>query len=400
MLKPPPKSAPPPSNGRGRARSTRARWSPWSKHPDVRSVQIGVVATILVHLLLIGLAPKISRWMDARDAAAAAKSPDEWSAREFQIELAPDPANPAAVEPVPVTIPTFVEANPDVPDNVPDKTDFVAAQNQQVAQETPTPDGKSDAPAVEGEPDVSSTAIVSGQRVEPQITVRPPPPSPPESAEQPATPESEAAEQEAARRAQIPLPGTEKFEGDSPDGLGSNVGQPAPNASAVPDRIEGAPDGPANGAPRVVYFSSTIDPKNPQPRRTLAPDVVRARPSPLAHREFGTENIGAVAYNAKWSAYGEYLQKFIESVDIQWKRIVEQSSIYPVAGTKVVVRFRMDSTGAIAEVLKVESATGGRAAQDACVSAIVAREPYGAWPEDMIAVLGESQEISFTFHYN
>lgn len=385
-------SAKPPPIGRRRARSL------WSDHPDVRSVQVGVVATLVVHVLLLALAPKIGRWIDERDAASGQNVADEQASREFQIELAPDPAD-AAVEPMPLPAPTFVEANPDVPDNVPDKTEFVAAQNQQVAQETPTPDGKSDAPAVTGEPDAASTAIVSGQRTERQIAVRPPPPSL-TPAEQPATPESETAEQERARRAHIPLPGTEKFEGDHPDGVGSNVAQPAPNATAVPDRVEGAPDGPPNGAPRVVYFSSTIDPKNPQPRRTLAPDVVRARPSPLAHREFGTENIGAVAYNAKWSAYGEYLQKFIESVDIQWKRIVEQSSIYPVAGTKVVVRFRMDSKGAIAEIVKVESATGGRAAQDACVSAIVAREPYGAWPEDMIAVLGESQEISFTFHYN
>ena len=48
--------------------------------------------------------------------------------------------------------------------------------------------------------------------------------------------------------------------------------------------------------------------------------------------------------------------------------------------------------------MKVES-SGGRAAKDACVSAIVARKPYGAWTEDMMAALGKSQEITFTFLY-
>lgn len=373
MIKPPSTPAKPPALRRP-ARSV------WSKNPDVRSVQIGLVVTILVHGVLLMLAPKIERMLDSRDSSAS----DEWSSREFQIELAPDPTE----RPSPVKPPQFVEANPNAPDNPPDKTDNVAAQNQQVAQETPTPAGKSDAPASKGDPTTSSTAIVSGQQTEPQPARRPPPP----------TNEPETPEQQAARRAQTPLPGSEKFEGESPDGFGANIGKPAPNATPVPERVEGTPDSKNDTGPRVgLYYK--VDPKRPQTRPTLAPNVVKARPSPLANREFGTENIGAVAYNAKWSAYGEYLQKFIESVDVQWQRIVEQSNIYPVRGTKVVVTFRMNSKGNIPEIVKVVS-SGGRAAQDGCVSAIVAREPYGIWPEDMISVLGESQEITFTFLYN
>lgn len=371
MIKPPPTPAKPPTSRRP-ARS----WL--SSNPDARAVQIGVVGTILVHVLLLVLAPKFERFLDARDASSA---PDDWASREFQIELAPaDPVQPPAVK-----LPEFVEANPNAPENMPDETNLVAAQNQQVAQETPTSAGKTDKPASKGE-SVDSTAIVTGMQADP----KPPAPHP-----APATNEPETPPQEAARKAQIPLPGSEKFEGESPDGVGSNVGKVVPNATAVPERIEGAPDGPAKG----LYYSSTVNASKPKPRPTLAPDVVRARPSPLAKREFGTENIGAVAYNAKWSAYGEYLQKFIESVDIQWQRIIQQSAIYPVAGTKVVVKFRMDSKGDIPEIISVES-SGGRVAKDACVSAIVARAPYGEWPEDMIAVLGKSQEITFTFHYN
>jgi hypothetical protein len=372
MIKPTSTPAKPPA-----ARRSARSWL--SSNPDVRAVQVGVVVTILVHVLLLVLAPKFGRYLDARDASS---SPDEWASRDFQIELAPsEPATPPAVK-----LPEFVEANPNAPANMPDDTNLVAAQNQQVAQETPTPAGKSDRPASKGDPATDSTAIVSGMQADPT----PPAPRP-----QPATNEPETPPQEAARKEQIPLPGSEKFEGESPDGIGSNVGKLVPNATAVPEHVEGAPDGPAKG----LYYSSTVNASKPKPRPTLAPDVVRARPSPLAYREFGTENIGAVAYNAKWSAYGEYMQKFVESVDIQWQRIIQQSNIYPVAGTKVVVKFRMDSKGDIPEVISVES-SGGRVAKDACVSAIVARAPYGAWPEDMIGVLGQSQEITFTFQYN
>ncbi|HEY9248292.1 MAG TPA: hypothetical protein VIO38_04140 [Rariglobus sp.] len=371
-------SSKPPARPPASRRSARS-W--WSVNPETRSVQIGVVATVLIHLLLLALAPKIGRLINAGETAATPA--EDWASREFQIQLAPD----ETVKPEPVRPPQFVEANPNAPDNAPDKTDNVASQNQQVAQEKPTPGGKSDAPASKGEPDTSSTAIVSGMQAEPQPSVRRPP----------ASNEPETPEQKAARREQTPLPGSEKFEGDNPDGIGGNVGKPAPGASAIPERVEGMPDAKSDTGPRTgLYYK--VDAKRPQQRPTLAPDVVRARPTPLANREFGTEHIGAIAYNAKWSAYGEYLQKFIESVDIQWQRIIEQSSIYPVSGTKVEVVFRMNAKGDISEIVKVSSG-GGRAAQDACVSAIVARAPYGPWPEDMIGVLGDSQELTFTFHY-
>ena len=378
MIQPPPTSAKPPAS-----RRPARTWL--SSNPDTRAVQIGVVATIGLHVLLLVLAPKLERFLDARDAAS---SDADWKSREFQVDYVP---SQAAAEPPAVKMPEFVEANPNAPDNMPDETNLVAAQNQQVAQETPSPESNTDKPASKGDPTTSSTAIVTGMQVEPT----PPAPRP-----APATNEPETPAQVAARREQLPLPGMEKFEGESPDGVGSNVGKNAPNVAPVPERIEGAPESPNTTGPRVgLYYSSTVNASKPKPRPTLAPDVVRARPSPLANRKFGTENIGAVAYNAKWSAYGEYLQKFIESVDVQWQRIIGQSNIYPVAGTKVVVKFRMNAKGEISEIVDVQS-DGGRAAKDACVSAIVARAPYGDWPEDMISVLGQSQEITFTFHYN
>lgn len=376
MIQPPPMSAKPPAP----RRSAR----PWlSAKSDVRAVQIGVVATVTLHVLLLVFAPRIGRFLDI-DTSSAGEV--DWKSREFQVDYLPGETPVTAPE---VKLPQFVEANPNAPENMPDDTNLVASQNQQVAQETPSPESNTDMPASKGDPATSSTAIVSGMQVEPT-------PAAPRPA--PASNEPETPAQEAARREQVPLPGVEKFTGESPDGIGTNVSQTSPNAAPVPERVEGAPDSPSTTGARVgLYYK--VDAKRPQPRPVLAPDVVRARPTPLANREFGTANIGAVAYNAKWSAYGEYLQKFIESVDVQWQRIIGQSNIYPVAGTKVVVKFRMNDKGDIAEIVDVQSA-GGRAAKDACVSAIVARAPYGEWPEDMKGVLGESQEMTFTFHYN
>ena len=306
-------------------------------------------------------------------------------------------------------MPQFVEANPNAPDNAPDKTDLVAAQNQQVAQLLPTPKGQSDAPASKGDPSTDSTVLVDGLHSEsrPASVQVPTPPAPkPQSTPsppQPDEPEPSAAKetpaQEAARRAQSPLPGSEKFQGDNPSGYGTQVAPAAPAVSAtVTERVEGMVDAKTDtGARTGLYYK--VDAKRPQARPTLAPSIARGRASPLANRALGTENIGAVAYNAKWSAYGDYMQKFIETVDSQWQRILDQSNITPASGTKVTVVFRLDAKGEVPEIVKV-SGGGGRSAQDACVSAIVARAPYGAWSADMIGVLGESQEITFSFFYN
>jgi hypothetical protein len=358
-----------------------------SANPDVRSVQIAVIATVVVHLLLLWLAPRMESFVGHEDMARTPTEAD----RTFEVQLAPDLVEPPKPPPL-----KFVEANPNAPENTPDKTNNFAAQNQQVAQEKPTPDHKSDAPAIKGDKDPNVTAIVSGQLTDPAPVSPPVPKSAEQVVQRPARPETAA--EAAARRLQVPLPGFEKIDGTNADGIGSNIAKFAPGAQPVPKAVEGTSEAKADqGTSRSVYYK--VDPANPQPRQALSPSIVKARPSPLRNNEFGTDNIGAVAYDAKWSSYGEYLKKFIDSVQVQWERILYQSNIYPTPGSRVTVVFRMNSEGKISQITKVDGA-GGRAAQDACVSAITARDPYGAWSDEMIAALGKSQEFTFTFTYD
>lgn len=125
---------------------------------------------------------------------------------------------------------------------------------------------------------------------------------------------------------------------------------------------------------------------------------MNARKTSTIKNEFGSENIGAVAYNAKWSAYGEYLQRLIDAVQGQWERLIQRSSFYPTSGSTVRVVFKIDASGIISQVVRVDG-TGAELARRLCVSAITERAPYGDWTDDMIAVLGREQEITFTFFY-
>jgi hypothetical protein len=112
----------------------------------------------------------------------------------------------------------------------------------------------------------------------------------------------------------------------------------------------------------------------------------------------GTNRTVIIAYDAKWSRYGEYLQRIIDAVALQWHQIVEQSAIYPERGTRVEVKFRLNARGEVAEILSV-SGNGNADARLACVSGITVPAPYGVWSADMVALLGETQELTFAFYY-
>jgi len=182
----------PPSPKRSRRRFGLPRFS---EDPDKRSIQVGVLATILIHVLLVLLLPKSLR-PDLTGLHPAQKSHPP----QFNIELAPDTFRPPNPPPPPFK---FVETNPDAPDNAPDKTNNFGAQNQQVAQEKPTPDQKNDRPATEGEKDLASTQIVTGHLTEQN--------QPHDSAPPVETPPTTPAVA-PAKREQNPLPGVEKVE--------------------------------------------------------------------------------------------------------------------------------------------------------------------------------------------
>jgi len=127
-------------------------------------------------------------------------------------------------------------------------------------------------------------------------------------------------------------------------------------------------------------------------------EQVHTRPAVFNDNQFGTSNIGPVAYDAKWSNYGAYLHKMLESIQVQWDRILIDSRTEPPSGTTVTVKFTIDLHGKIAAIVDVES-TSTEQGKQSCISAITLTAPYGDWTDDMIAVLGTSQDIALEFYY-
>ncbi len=348
--------------------------------PDARSAAIGILGVVLFYLLAFLAGPYLVRiTASSRLPVVSTPSPS----RQFNIEISPEMFTPPEKTAPPPQ--QFVETNPDAPENIPDRTNNFGAQNQQVAQEKPTPGGESERPALEGKADFQNNQIVSGQLRDPSEIIPTAPPSTETPAE--ATP--------APRAEQNPLSGFEKIEGDNEKGYGTNIAPAAPNAREVPERVEGAADVPlVEGA---TGLQPAIDRNRPRPRPTIVKQQ-QVRPAILAENKLGTKNVGVTAINAKFSNYGAYLQRLVEAVQIEWDGLVSSMKAYPPQGTYVVVKFVLNAEGKVTGISNIENHSTDVGSRT-CVAAITSRSPYGEWTEDMKAVLGEEQELVFTFYY-
>ncbi|MBI3884368.1 MAG: hypothetical protein HY302_01360 [Opitutae bacterium] len=350
--------------------------------PVGRSVEIGLVCTILFHVLLFWLAPHLTMTKITGTGTGFGVRPKQ---RDFNFQLAPGDVP----KPPPKKDPTkFVETNPDAPENTPDKTDNFSNRNQQSAQtEAAKEKDPENRPSVKGQDEIKSDNIVTGEKAPMQLGA-PPTPAPSEKQEQ------DQAEQKA-RAQQTPLSGTEKFAGKSADGVASEVAE-SDSPSNRADRLQlGRRD--ATDATGGLYSTNAAS-NRPQPR--ARPRLTPVRPSILSNRIAGTPNVGIQGIDARWSEYGDYMQEFIDIVDAQWRRINAESAVSPPSGTYVIVTFKLKSNGET-EMVSVDDghANNNKPAVYTCQAAIEARQPYRKWTDQMIAVLGDSQTITFTFYY-
>jgi hypothetical protein len=124
-----------------------------------------------------------------------------------------------------------------------------------------------------------------------------------------------------------------------------------------------------------------------------------AASTPTVTHGLPVRNIGPTAVDAKWRNFGPYLQRMIDTIQIQWDRTLNEGRIYPPSGSTVTVKFILDAAGHIARIESVETKGSNEQGSQACVNAITKGAPYGQWSEKMRATLGNQQELTFTFYY-
>jgi len=338
-----------------------------------------------------------------------ADNDDKVQELEVEWEFTPkEPQQPEpAPEPEPPPLPKFVETNPDVPENEPDETINESNRNQQAAQEEPDPTLPTDnAPTIEGEETVSQK-IIQGQ-----FQLQPPQPPPPglftlPNPNQPNQPKEETAEGKDPKKVAAPPPPPPSpltIEEGEGEGVATKEQKEFPQAQpntqkVIPLSLPTNPDPNATAQkeqiPQRAQPQTQPQPLRPLPRPKLPASVV---PGPLKNNPNSAPRKGRVAIDAKWSEYGEYSQRMVAAISLQWNKLVYNANLQSLPVSKVHVRFILNKFGQI-ESIEVKDNTAGQLPAFFCTDAIESRAPFGPWTEAMITTFGDQTDVNIHFHY-
>ncbi|MGJ8654678.1 MAG: hypothetical protein ACSHX8_15565 [Opitutaceae bacterium] len=298
----------------------------------------------------------------------------------------------------------FVEANPEAPENEPDRKDQYSYRSQQAASEqvsdvpleAPEVDGDTDSQKIiQGsltqappmEPGVYSPSAKQGeddgtdggkQGAQAQMPVQPVQPLP-----TPAFLEQEAITEEGpGSRMETPGKSLELAENPDPDAP-IDIYRPQPQQTPIVQMQQGDGNG---GAPTVKPM--------PRERPRLAPELIRG---PLMQSHGSTRLRGSLAIDATFSEFGEYQQQFYAALQTGWYQEIEFYRPIDTSAT-VKVRFTIQSDGVVRDV-KVVQTNASEIASIICESAIVKRSPFRPWTREMVQVFGSERTLYVSFHY-
>jgi outer membrane biosynthesis protein TonB len=112
----------------------------------------------------------------------------------------------------------------------------------------------------------------------------------------------------------------------------------------------------------------------------------------------GINRHGALAFDARATAFGAYDAALIAAVQQAWYNMIEEHMGAPRTG-KVVIEFRLTYEGKVINVRIAENDVGEILGQF-CYNAITQPAPYGEWPPDMRRAIGNNyRDVKFTFYY-
>ena len=118
----------------------------------------------------------------------------------------------------------------------------------------------------------------------------------------------------------------------------------------------------------------------------------------LLKNNVGVNRAGAIAVDAKFSNYGDYSQRMMEAIQSSWWALIDRARFESVSRGSVVVRFNLCRDGSVvnAEILHSDVP---QVMAFACKDAVMAPAPFDHWREDMVALFGNEQTVTITFHY-
>ena len=346
-----------------------------------------LLVALLLHLSVIVLLPQ--EWLLSQQFSQG----DDAEPLEVTL-LPPEPLSPDDLQ--------YVEANPQAPENTPDRTDQYSFRNQQAASQSSN-DALPEAPNVNGEEEDAHKIVQGAQQQAAPLS--PGVYSPAVLAgEGPGSEGGKAGAQAAVPVAPAqPLPAPEFIQQkpDTEDGLGSSLETPGQASEVLPNP---QPDAPINvyqppahtAAAQLGDGNGGAVEAKPMPRKRprLAPELVQG---PLMRSRGSVSHRGTIAIDATFSEFGEYQQQFYAALQAGWYQEIE--FFQPIdTSARVVVGFRIKADGSIHDV-EVLHTTAGEIATLICETAITKRSPFRPWTRDMVQVFGDERTLRVAFHY-
>lgn len=356
--------------------SRESRWAVWA----------ALAASLFLHIGVVLILP--AEFMSGEQGAGQEATE---ASEIYEISLA-DPAHAR-----------YVEANPEAPENEPDREDQYSFRSQQAADDSPLED-LANQPTVDGEED--SNKILQGQLnqappVEPGVYAPAARPGEGEGTEggklgQP----TETAPPMPAQ----PLPAPDFVEQDpvTEEGPGSRstlVGE-APEVfeqvePEAPVDVYRPPENAEQAATPGDGAGGSPDAKpTPRARPKLAPELTTG---PLMRSQGSASRRGSLAIDATFSEFGEYEQQFYAAVQSGWYQEIEFFQPIDTA-TRVQVRFTLHADGRVTDVKAVQT-TASDIATFICETAISKRSPFRPWTQEMVQVFGQQRTLNVMFHY-
>ncbi len=357
-----------------------------------RSLIAGVIGTILFHL--IGFL-----WMPS-DVFTTERAEIQDRFRDYEVELMP----PEEEEPEQV----YTQTNPDAPENEPDQTNNFAARSQQAAQEEkPDELDQENRPSVESEDDIETNQFLTGDLSPPEIA----PPPAPESQEQE---ETETAEERPLLvpqfetlplEKQIPILGEQEEKDPDETGIAEIDHEEKDAPTNVNEYLKGeAEEGEekeqeaAALQPFVAPQSAQLSPDYSEPSPRPRPRLPKVAPGPRGNRVPGVSRTGTIAVDAKFSEFGEYMERLIETISVRWNSLADEAA-GKESNSKVVLRFILTKDGYVEDLKLLPDSTAKVIGIYMCRTAIENGAPYGPWTPEMVAVFGHEESVTFSFHY-
>ena len=286
----------------------------------------------------------------------------------------------------------YVEVNPEVEENEPDRSEWYSFQNQQAANWVEHNE-VSVLPYVKGT-QVDSVKIVKGSVDELESEQKPGVYELVGSSDE-LVDEQEMLSEVVVAQLQAPsdIRSSEKDLELSSDGVGvldqeSREWDEAPTKQWIPLSLDTMNELNKEGEVKP------LDVPIPKLRPRVSAELIEG---PLMDSSASPMKRGAIAIDALFSEFGAYEKQFFAALQRGWYNEIDYHKPLD-SGTTVLVTFVLKSSGVVDSVQAVES-NASVVATLICENALKNLSPFRTWTREMVQLFGREKEFKIRFHY-